>query len=280
MKVITTIPPNAIGFIYNSKHSITDYYLYLLASPINVIPGSRNQSVVIPGRDGAYDFGTEIGERTIIFECALYADGETQIRQRTRNIAAWLDPTGGVKKLILDGEPDKFYWARTVNPIDVGPVLGEKGTTVEFVAFDPYAYANTAIVVEQSISDGETITLTNAGLKPTPMIVEIQNPELTGYKVFPALGCGICPDITITTLIAGFTLTVNDDECEYTATLVDGTTASIDTDRMTVKLGGVNMLTAHDGTFPMLEVGSNTLKLESTSGCSARVKITYYERWL
>lgn len=280
MKVISTIPLNAIGFTYNSKHSITDYYLYLLASPINVIPGGRNQSVVVPGRDGAYDFGTEIGERTIIFECALYAVGETQIRQRTRNIAAWLDPTGGVKKLILDGEPDKSYWARTVNTIDLGPVLGEKGTTVEFVAFDPYAYANTPVVVEQSIADGETITLINSGLKRTPMMIEVQNPELTGHKMFPVLGTGICPDIGATTLISGFTLTVNEDECEYTATLVDGTTASIDTDRMTVKLGGVNMLTAHDGAFPQLGVGSNTLKFESVHGCSARIKITYYERWL
>lgn len=279
MMVINTIPPNAIGFTYNGKHSISDYFLYLTATPINIIPGSRNQSVVVPGRSGAYDFGTELEPKPIPLECAVYAIGETQIRQRIRNIAAWLDPESGVKKLILDGESDKYYWARTTERIDLGPEIGEKGTTVNFMAFDPYAYAVTPIVVEQEVTDGDTITLINSGTKRTPFAVEVQNPEVSGYKKFPALGTGLCPNKSLTTLVSGFKITVNDEECEYTVTLADGTTAYIDTHRMTVKLDGTNMLTAHDGKFPLLEVGDNTFKFESTSGCSARVKITYYERW-
>jgi len=143
---------NAPGFSFDGVHSST-YGVYLAKSPFLLLPELNNYLETIPGREGALDYGSVFQQRSISLSCMVLAMNERDLRVKARKIAAWLNPTKGVRRLILDTEPDKFYQARVSSNIDVEQVAAQGRFQISFTAPDPYAYA----------LDDEVFSYTKAG---------------------------------------------------------------------------------------------------------------------
>ena len=264
------------GFTFNGTHS-SAYGIYMRSKNRQLLPASDDQYKEIPGMDGSHLMPGSLKDRYIDIDCRVLETSLLVLRQKARQIAAWLY-TPARAKLVFDDEPGVFYWAKLINQVDLQQTFALGEFTLQLRCL-PHAYAVSPAIVEQDVSDGETITLTNTGVN-TPMLIEVQNSDLTGYKAFPALGAGVCPDIRLSSLSQGFILTVNSDVCKYLGVVAVGKKVYIDTDRMTVQLDGTNVLLYHDGGFPTLLAGSNTVTYSSPNGCKANIKITYTERWL
>jgi phage-related protein len=57
-------------------------------------------------------------------------------------MAQWLDPTKGLKQLVLDEVPDRYFMARLSEAVDCERLLRSAGTfTLKFICPDPHAYA-------------------------------------------------------------------------------------------------------------------------------------------
>jgi predicted phage tail component-like protein len=264
------------GFNFNAVAS-SSLGVFMRSKNRQLLPATSDQYKEIPGMDGSHLFPDSLKDRYIDIDCSVRGASVLDLRSKARLIAAWLY-TPARAKLIFDDEPGVFYWAKLTNQVDLQQmfVLGE--FSLQFRCL-PYAYSVSPVVVEEDFANGDSITITNLGTANTPVFIEITGLDISGYTAFPALGVGVCPDISLSELGQGITLTINGDECSYTGSITDDV-VYIDTDRMTVQLNGSNALRYHDGTFPMLVPGDNAIVYSSPNGCGAKVKFTYYERWL
>ena len=58
------------------------------------------------------------------------------------DIAAWLDPVGGLKQLILDDVPDRYFMARLNAAVECERLLRSSGSfELTFFCPDPFGYA-------------------------------------------------------------------------------------------------------------------------------------------
>jgi len=265
------------GFKFNDKHC-SEYGIIMRSKNRQLLPAGNDQYKEIPGMDGSYLFPDTLRDRYIDINCAVFETSLFALRQKARQIAAWLYAPARAK-LIFDDEPGVFYWAKLANQMDLQQTLALGEFSLQFRCL-PYAYSVSPIVAEQELASGESIALANSGMANTPVMFEITNPSATGFAAFPALGAGVCPDVSMTLLNQGATLTINGDACSYLGLIDAGKKVYVDTGRMTVQLDGTNALRYHDGAFPVLAPGNNTVVYTSPNGCRAKVKITYTERWL
>ncbi len=103
-----------------------------------LIPKLRPRTVLVPGRDGQYDFGAERYDERVL---RLYCDSIRGLsRQALREAAAALTKKG---RLVLWDEPDKHYIGRVYNQTELR-YLGMAGHefTLTFLC-DPFAYGET-----------------------------------------------------------------------------------------------------------------------------------------
>lgn len=130
------------------------------------LPPLRSHKTIVPGRSGAYDFGSEeYDERTVRLQC----DTRTGIsRGRMREIAYMLSKKN---ELRLWTEPDKFYVGRIYDPPeleDLGQIVYKFSLT--FLC-EPFAYTEPRVVTPPA-------ALWNAeyaGTAKTPTRIEIVN---------------------------------------------------------------------------------------------------------
>jgi len=265
------------GFTFNGIHSSV-FGTSVVSRKRPLLPAPRDEYKEVSGLDGSILFPESLSDKTIDgIDCYIEDTSVLTLRQKVRQLAAWLY-TPARAKLIFDDEPGVFYWAKLSSQVSFEHTITWGMFTLQFRCL-PHAYAVSPVVVEQDIANGDSITVSNGGVN-TPMLIEVQNSDLTGYKAFPALGAGVCPNISLSSLSQGFTLTVNGEACTYLGAINTGKKVYIDTERMTVQLDGTNALLYHDGAFPVLNNGNNTIVYTSPNGCKANIKITYTERWL
>ena len=73
----------------------------------------RNFTTTVPGKYGVTDFGADFDYREIVVSCSIFPRHSFPALVSTLDdIAAWLDPVGGLKQLILDDVPDRYFMAR------------------------------------------------------------------------------------------------------------------------------------------------------------------------
>ena len=139
MAVVTGVNiNNAPGVSFDGVHSST-YGIYLGKSPFLLLPELNNYFETIPGREGVLDYGSNYQQREIVLSCMVLAVSEQDLKEKSRAIAAWLDPAKGLKRLIFDTEPDKFYLARVTRGVQVEQIAKQGRFEVTFTAPDPYA---------------------------------------------------------------------------------------------------------------------------------------------
>lgn len=122
-------------FIFDSKNS-DDYDIIVNQVSRPLLPALRERKLIIPGKDGAWDFGNNTyDESSVVLSCSLLKP--LSQRELTRQIAQWLSTKSN---LYISDELDKYYFGRIYDTSfeTVGDIIAR--FQLVFIV-DPYAYA-------------------------------------------------------------------------------------------------------------------------------------------
>jgi predicted phage tail component-like protein len=165
------------GFTFDGIHSS----VYGIKAKIirNLAPSTRDKEDDVPGRDGTWYFGTDLGKGQLEVECVAKGTSRAEFLSKVRQIAAWINPKKGERKLISDDEPDKWCMARYSGSIPLDQLVKAGKFTLPFAYSDPYDYLDgeqpfTATVTQSiqvikiekeslSVDEYPKITITNNG---------------------------------------------------------------------------------------------------------------------
>ena len=129
-----------MGFSYND---ITSKSMGLKArlTSWQVSGRLRNFTTTVPGKYGVTDFGADFDYREIVVSCSIFPRHSFPALVSTLDdIAAWLDPVGGLKQLILDDVPDRYFMARLNAAVECERLLRSSGSFDYIGNFLPFAY--------------------------------------------------------------------------------------------------------------------------------------------
>ena len=218
-----------------------------------LLPEPNDRYVQVPGRNGSLLFPRELADRQIIIDCAFTESTLSDIRDKARDIAAWLH-TNDRANLSFDDEPGKNYKGKLSAAVDFDHI-GKMGQfSLSFVC-EPFAYGTEATTNFAN----DSATVNNAGTCPTPAIIEATfTGDASEFK--GTLGT------QYVRVVHGFVL--ND-------------TLKIDTGTGAVLINGTRAMDKLDwqnSIFFDLPVGASTLSITPTDKCTATVKHT--PRWL
>ena len=175
---------------------------------------------------------------------------------------------GGLKQLVLDDVPDRYFMARLNAAVECERLLRSSGSfDLTFFCPDPFGYA---------IED-ETFSITEEGNSTvTRLIGNMESNPV--YRIEGEIASGAGNSISITT---------NGQELKIVnATLAEGETLVVDTDRMTAYVedeDGIILRNAlpylEELNFPTLAVGSNTVSVTAANATFTGLEIQARSRW-
>lgn len=255
-----------MGFTYNDIHS-KDMGLKARLTSWQVSGRLRNFTTTVPGKYGVADFGADLDYREITAACSIFPRHTFSALVETLDgIAAWLDPTQGLHQLIFDDVPDRYFMARLNDAVDCERLIRAAGSfSLKFFCPDPFGYA----------LEDEEFSITAAGTHTAKR--ETGNAEsLPIYRITGTIsGSG---SITITT--NGSALRIAN------ASLTEGETLVVDTDKMTAWVESGAGITLRNGlpylaelNFPTLAVGENMVQVEVSGAALTKIEIQARSRW-
>ncbi|MGF9741574.1 distal tail protein Dit [Priestia megaterium] len=104
----------------------------------SILPSIESKTEKVYGRAGEYDFGIEIGTRSIKIDFQIIGDNNEDVIKKARLLSTWLFHED-LQPLIIADEPDKQYKARVINDTEVEENLRVGSGTIEFLVPDGYA---------------------------------------------------------------------------------------------------------------------------------------------
>lgn len=257
-----------MGFSYNDITSASMGIKARLTS-WQVCGKLRNFTTTVPGKYGVADFGADFDYREITAHCSIYPKHSfAALVSALDDIAVWLDPVQGLRQLVFDDVPDRYFMARLNDAVDCERLVRSSGSfELKFFCPDPFAYA---------ITD-ETFSITEAGTHTIARA--IGNVEsLPLYRIEGEMTASASNYISITTNGAELKI-VN-------ATLSAGEALIVDTDKMTAYVVDENGETLRNGlpylqelNFPTLDVGDNTVTVEVSNAALTELHIQAKSRW-
>lgn len=232
-------------------------------------PPVRSNTETVPGKPGVADFGANSGERIIDVSCNVYP-------QRTfaglvtvlDNVSAWLDPTAGLKQLVLDDVPDRYFMSRLSDAVDCERLLRAAGSfSLRFLCPDPYGYA----------LEDEAFILTEMGLREIAR--EIGNTDSEPVYLLQ----GVIPSGTSSYV----SIMTNGEELRIVGPLTETEILVVDTGMLTAKVTDSAGNTLRNGlpclqelNFPTLRRGVNTLEISASNDVTfSELYIQAKSRW-
>lgn len=259
-------------FTFNDKSS-EDFGIIVNRVHRPILPALRPRKLVIPGKDGAWDFGgNTYEERTITIDCTL-----TQPLDKNsliRSMALWLSQKG---RLTISDEPEKYYIGRTYDQLlQEIEQLVEIGTfSIPFVC-ETYAYSSQDAYNETYVYDVDW--LLDAGY--------IYPNEQSFNWVYSKQGIGLYNHSQLETdivfVITGSVENLKITHIESGRSLSFNTTLEeqqlvIDTESMSCELDDVNI--TPDVDFFKIQSGNNSFLFEGvTPNCE--VQYTWRHKFL
>ena len=213
---------------------------------VEFITNTVDYSESVPGRDGEYDFGCDLGPKLINIPVAIDTTPSTWA-DKEAEIMGYLNPKLGEQPLTFANRPGKVYMARYAGTLgfkDDGRYHRE--FTLPFKVSKSYGIAST-----QSLLEGSG-TAVNGGNDVCPVIVEIVGPVTN-----PSVKIGSA-------------------EMKYTGQVTASDKLIIDTEKLTCTFNGVNALANYNGVFPKLAVGDNTV----TAASAGTTQTIWLNRWI
>lgn len=256
-----------MGFIFNGISSQSMNVKARLTS-WQASPPLRNSFVSIPGKPGVADFGSDSAERVITVRCNIAPKHNlASLVGVLDGLAEWLDPDKGLKQLVLDDVPDRYFTARLQTEVNCERLIRSAGAfDLNFVCPDPHAYALT--------DEGFTLTQTGANA------VTRSKGNTDSLPVF--LLKGIIPSGSSTYV----SLKTNDEELRVIGALAAGETLVIDSGLVTAKVVDGTGETLRNGlpllqelNFPTLRKGANTVTITAIGATFTELQIQAKSRW-
>jgi len=231
-------------------------------------PQLRNSFVTVPGKPGVADFGSDIAERVVTVRCNVYPQFQfSSLVGVLDDLAEWLNPDNGLKQLVLDDVPDRYFTARLQDAVDCERLVLSAGAfDLKFVCPDPFAYALTDETFDLTATGENTVTRAKGNTDSQPV-----------YLLKAVIPPGAATYVTIAT---------NDDELKVIGDLTDGETLVIDSGLMTAKVVDSTGETLRNGlpllqelNFPVLRKGTNTVTITATGATFTELQIQAKSRW-
>lgn len=257
-----------MGFTYND---ITSKSMGLKArlTSWQVCGRLRNFTTTVPGKYGVTDFGADLDYREISVSCNIFPKHSfAALVSALDEIAAWLDPLGGLKQLVFDDIPDRYFMARLNDAVDCERLLRSAGSfDLTFFCPDPFAYAVEDETFSITAQGSSTVTRLTGNMESNPI-----------YRIEGVISSGAGNSISITT---------NGQELKIVnATLASGETLVVDTEKMTAYVEDENGLILRNAlpyleelNFPSLAVGSNTVSVTAANATFMGLEIQARSRW-
>jgi len=242
----------------------SDYNLKVLYQPTSLSYMPPLQTNVQPIGNKGYSFDTRLQPKIITLGVIVEGTSKANLQTRLDNLSRVLDPTQGVKSLILDYPDDRYYQAKLSDKIDwtLHSDTIVTGTLV-FIAPDPLAYDNSAVSSDHNIdADPDTVTETPGGTGwVSPVYTFTAGEALTTIS------------FTLENVTTG-------EELIWVGTLANTDELEIDVENFTVKKEGSLSMTGVSGQFPRLQGGvANSIKVTNASNTGA-LNIAYRNRYL
>lgn len=257
-----------MGFIYNDTAS-KDMGLHARLTSWQVCGDLRNFTTTVPGKYGVADFGADFDSREITVECNIYPKRTfSALVSVLDSIALWLDPANGLKQLIFDDVPDRYFMARLNARVDCERLLRSAGSfTLKFFCPDPFAYAIDDEEFNITAVGSHTITRSVGNIESNPI-----------YHIKGVIRSGANNYIRIVT--NGSELMI------VNAVLSSSETLVVDTEKMTAYVEDDNGNTLRnalpylrDLNFPTLAVGDNTVSVAANNATFTELEIHAKSRW-
>lgn len=258
-----------MGFTYNDTTSASKGLKAHLTS-WQVCGGLRNYTAAIPGKSGVADFGADFDYREINVSCSILPKKSfASLVTVLDDIALWLDPTAGLKQLIFDDVPDRYFMARLYERVDCERLLVRSAGSFDLKFFcpDPFAYAVVDEEFAITSTGSHTVKRTKGNVESHPV-----------YRIKGVISSGVSNYITITT--NGSQLKI------VNATLAATETLVVDTDMMTAWVEDSNGNVLRNGlpylselNFPALSIGNNTVAVAVNNATFTRLSIEARSRW-
>ncbi len=251
-----------------------------------VLPALKKRYSETSNKHGIIDHGgNKYSPRELKMHIAYIGDSYIDLRNRTREIAAWLN-TDEWAKLIINDEPDKYYLARIYSEINLDTEYRRGEADITFLC-QPFSYSLVDTAYSPTWEEADVPWLANM---PWVMSESYQftATEATDF-IFnnPGtvnIGCDGPQkskfDIEITGTWTTLSLALNGKTLTYTES---GTgTLIIDNIEMEVTLDNTNKLDAIDGdlnSFLYIIPGQNTIQITGTD-INVAVQLNFIPMWL
>lgn len=256
-----------MGFIFNGISSQSMNIKARLTS-WQASPPLRNSFVSIPGKPGVADFGSDSAERVITLRCNIAPKHNlASLVGVLDGLAEWLDPDKGLKQLVLDDVPDRYFTARLQTEVNCERLIRSAGAfDLNFVCPDPHAYALT----------DEGFTLTQTGVS-TVTRVKGNTDSLPVYLMKGTIPSGSSTYVSLKT---------NNEELRVVGALASDETLVIDSGLVTAKVvdgtgemlrNGLPLL--QELNFPILRKGANTVTITAVGATFTELQIQAKSRW-
>lgn len=240
-----------MGVTFNGVHSSTFGLGAKVKRPL--LPGNSDNYISPPGRAGSILYPGKPKDRFIPVDFGFMPGSKALFRAKVWEIAAWLY-TDEREVLTIDDEPGKYYIGKIEDQIDLEQAFVLGKFSVVFRC-EPFAYGEQAT----STFVGDAATVTNAGTRPTPAIIEA----------------------TFTGAASEFKVLLGTEYVRVVDSFVLNDTLKIDTGTGAVLINGsraMDKLDWQNSIFFELATGNNTLSITPSGICAATVK--YTPRWL
>ena len=256
-----------MGFTFNGVHS-KDMKIKARLTSWQASPAPRNAYEIVPGKVGVSDFGCDSSERYIKISCNIYPQRKLEnLIKALDDISAWLNPMEGLKQLVLDDIPDRYFLSRLNTEIDCERILSSAGSfELAFICPDPNGYALT----------DEHFTLSQTGNHSLTRAIG----NIPSYPIYQLKGV---IDSSSSSFIK---ITTNSDELKLTGKLTAGEILIVDSSLLTAKVVDANGNVLRNGlpvldelNFPVLNKGANQIKIETSSSTFSELKIYSNSCW-
>lgn len=254
-----------MGFVFNGTTS-QSMKIKARLTHWQASPALRNSFITIPGKAGVTDFGSSIAEKIIILRCNVYPQRNfTALVHLLDDMAEWLSPEHGVRQLVLDDVPDRYFLAQLNEAVDCERLILSAGAfDLKFICPDPHAYA---------LAD-EAFTVTGTGIHT----ILRKKGNMDSEPVY--LLKGSIQDGT------RLSIKTNEETLNIMGPLSSGETLVVDSALMTAKVIDANGVTLRSGlpaleqlSFPRLRKGENTILISTNGATFEEMKIWAMSRW-
>lgn len=266
--------------IIDGKH-ISEYGLIVeRGGDVDEMPETRDLTLPVPGRPGAYDFGAELGSKPFNFPM-VFVDSlsKNELQHKKREfIRTLLDPYGRPRtfKLQREYEKGKYFLARYSGSLSIQRLVNYGQFTLPLMAYDPYAYS---VATNDEVTWGsEVVTFeydyilghTGGGQKQTITQPRTVSVFVDGDMIKPTIKLnGSGSNVSFQANGKSFTLTDNFTNSEW----------EIIGSNKTVLKNGSNAYDSLDGKFLELVNGENEISI-SGSNMNFELQISFQDRYV